>query len=137
MTKADEECYSKRYGDIPKTMTGRMHYQEIGSDQGRLPSCARNLTEYEAQRYIDNSPVLQATIGRSGSAARALSRNYFLDHGHKNATADLAVAIPSWDSVFSCGNDQADGETESCKCGGIMHYGLAKNPVSGADISTL
>jgi len=58
MTKADEECYTKRYGDIPKNMTGRMHYQEVGSDQGRLPSCARNLTEYEAQRYIDNSPVL-------------------------------------------------------------------------------
>lgn len=139
MTKADEACYSKRYGDVPKTMTGRTHYQEVGSDQGRLPSCARNLTEYEAQRYIDNSPVLQRTIGRSGRAAGALSRNYFLDHGYNNATADAAVATPSWDSVFSCGNtaDKAEGETESCKCGGIMHYGLLKSPASGADLGTL
>jgi len=39
MTEADEKCYETRFADLGK-MKGRQHYQDIGSDQGRLPWCA-------------------------------------------------------------------------------------------------
>lgn len=45
MTEKDEKCYESRFGDL-KGMHGRQHYQELGSDQGRLRWCATNLTDY-------------------------------------------------------------------------------------------
>jgi hypothetical protein len=37
----------------PKT-----HYSTVGIQQGRLGTCAKRLTDYEAQRYLDENPDL-------------------------------------------------------------------------------
>jgi hypothetical protein len=45
MTEADVKCYETRFADL-KGKKGRAHFQEVGSDQGRLKWCATNLTDY-------------------------------------------------------------------------------------------
>jgi len=57
MTAADEKCYEARYGDL-NGVAGRRHYQDVGSAQGRLQTCAANLTDYQTQRYLDGYPDL-------------------------------------------------------------------------------
>jgi len=56
MSDADTTCYSSRYGDV--SGDARKHFLEIGESAGRLPTCARNLTDYEAQTYLDRNPDL-------------------------------------------------------------------------------
>jgi len=51
MTDADAKCYEGRFTDIGN-MTAREHYAETGSEQGRLATCAPNLTDYQAKQYI-------------------------------------------------------------------------------------
>lgn len=51
MTDADVKCYEKRFSDLGK-LKGREHYQEIGEEQGRLNTCAKNLTNYQALYYL-------------------------------------------------------------------------------------
>lgn len=70
MTEADEKCYETRFGDL-QGKHGRQHFQEIGSNQGRLRWCATNLTDYQTQRYIDGNPDLQHAFGRKGKGSRA------------------------------------------------------------------
>lgn len=57
MTDKDEKCYEGRYKDLNSTK-GREHYSEKGSEDGRLNTCGKTLTAYEAQRYLDGNPDL-------------------------------------------------------------------------------
>jgi len=70
MTEKDEKCYEHRFSDLGGSK-GRTHFQDAGSDQGRLRWCAQNLTEYQTQRYIDMNPDLQHEFGRKGRGSRA------------------------------------------------------------------
>jgi hypothetical protein len=70
MTEEDEKCYEARFSDLNKKK-GREHFQDVGSDQGRLRTCAGNLTDYQTQRYLDNNPDLQHEYGRKGKSAKA------------------------------------------------------------------
>lgn len=70
MTEKDEKCYEGRFADL-QGKHGRQHFQDLGSDQGRLRWCAKNLTDYQTQRYIDGNPDLQHAFGRRGRASRA------------------------------------------------------------------
>lgn len=99
MTELDEKCYEARYGDV-KGVAGRRHFQDVGSAQGRLSTCATNLTTYQTQRYLDEYPDLQHALGRHGRGANALARDHWLDNGFNEKRSD---SIPDWDSLFSCG----------------------------------
>lgn len=132
MTEGDEKCYEVRYGDL-HGKHGREHFQDVGSDQGRLRTCALNLTDYQTQRYIDNNPDLQHVYGRSGKGSRAQARDHFLDYGF---TEKRDISLPKWDKIFGCG-DTSDPDTEdSCKCGGIMHFGYLNAPDTGNKLDT-
>jgi len=47
MSDADVKCYEARYGDLAGT-GAREHFLEYGSEEGRLKTCAANLTSYQA-----------------------------------------------------------------------------------------
>ena len=47
MSDYDVECYAHRYSDL-EGMEPREHFISIGKKQGRLGTCGRNLTDYEA-----------------------------------------------------------------------------------------
>lgn len=49
----DARCYSARYTDIDALLDPRAHFSTTGVAQGRLGTCAKRLTDYEAQRYLD------------------------------------------------------------------------------------
>ena len=70
MSDADVACYSERYSDLGGA-DPRDHYMTKGRDEGRQANCAPSLTDYSAQRYLDQHPDLQHAIGRHGRAARA------------------------------------------------------------------
>lgn len=55
----DAKCYASRYNDIDAMLDPKTHYATVGIAQGRLGTCARRLTEYEAQRYLNQNPDLQ------------------------------------------------------------------------------
>ena len=44
----DAKCYSSRYQDIDAMLDPKAHYSTIGIQQGRLGTCAKRLTDYEA-----------------------------------------------------------------------------------------
>lgn len=117
MSDADVKCYEGRYNDLDGK-TGREHFLEVGSEEGRLPTCATSLTRTQAQRYLNTNPDLQHSIGRGGSTFQALARAEYTDTGYKNK--DRSIDVPSWDSVWLCG----DNDGASCKCKGTVHYGF-------------
>ena len=43
----DQRCYSARYSDL-KGAAALTHYATVGVSQGRLGTCAKALTDYEA-----------------------------------------------------------------------------------------
>jgi len=57
MTEADQACYASRYTDL-KDKPAKEHFKLIGSEQGRLSTCARSLTDFEALRYLHTFPEL-------------------------------------------------------------------------------
>lgn len=46
MSAKDGKCYKDRYSDIGD-MTPFKHFVTVGQEQGRLSTCARNLTDFE------------------------------------------------------------------------------------------
>lgn len=48
----DARCYSARYQDIDALLDPKAHFSSTGLQQGRLGTCAKRLTDYEALRYI-------------------------------------------------------------------------------------
>lgn len=55
----DAKCYASRFNDIDAMLDPKTHYATVGIAQGRLGTCARRLTDYEAQRYLNQNPDLQ------------------------------------------------------------------------------
>jgi hypothetical protein len=53
----DARCYAARFSDL-KGNSGLTHYATVGVPQGRLGTCAKDLTDYEAQTYLENFPEL-------------------------------------------------------------------------------
>ena len=43
----DQRCYSSRFSDL-KGANALTHYATVGVNQGRLGTCAKSLTDYEA-----------------------------------------------------------------------------------------
>jgi hypothetical protein len=58
MTDGDAMCYGTRYNDL-KDSAPRKHFKEVGQAQGRVSSCARRLSLYEAETYLHTFPELQ------------------------------------------------------------------------------
>jgi hypothetical protein len=81
MNDDDAKCYVDRYGDI--SGDPREHFTMTGRDQGRLSTCANNLTDIQTQRLIDRTPYLQHTYGKTGKYAIAKSRDAYIDSLHK------------------------------------------------------
>lgn len=44
----DAKCYASRYNDIDAMLDPKTHFSTVGVEQGRLGTCARRLTDYEA-----------------------------------------------------------------------------------------
>jgi hypothetical protein len=53
----DARSYAARYGDLKGTAP-LTHYATVGVAQGRLGQCAKSLTDYEAQTYLETFPEL-------------------------------------------------------------------------------
>lgn len=47
LSENDARCYAARYSDL-KGASALTHYATIGVPQGRLGTCAKSLTDYEA-----------------------------------------------------------------------------------------
>jgi hypothetical protein len=47
LSENDARCYAARYSDL-KGAAALTHYATIGVGQGRLGTCAKSLTDYEA-----------------------------------------------------------------------------------------
>jgi hypothetical protein len=56
MSDADQQCYASRYEDV-KT-NAKEHFKLTGDAQGRLGTCARDLSDYEALTYLHSFPEL-------------------------------------------------------------------------------
>lgn len=65
----DAKCYSSRYQDIDALLDPKSHYATVGIQQGRLGTCAKRLTDIEAQRYLSSNPELQRAYGKTGPSS--------------------------------------------------------------------
>lgn len=57
LNENDARCYAARFNDL-KGNTGLTHYATVGVPQGRLGTCAKSLTDYEAETYLETFPEL-------------------------------------------------------------------------------
>lgn len=73
----DAKCYASRYNDIDAMLDPKTHYATTGIAQGRLGTCARRLTDYEAQRYLNQNPDLQRQFGTKGPASLEQARQHW------------------------------------------------------------
>jgi len=69
LNEEDAKCYASRYNDIDAMLDPKTHYATTGIAQGRLGTCAKKLTDYEAQRYLNQNPNLQRQFGLKGPAS--------------------------------------------------------------------
>lgn len=79
----DQRCYSARYSDL-KGAAPLTHYATVGVAQGRLGTCAKNLTDYEAQTYLETFPELSQKFGRDNKAAWDQARKHYEEVGYLN-----------------------------------------------------
>lgn len=119
----DAKCYSSRYQDIDALLDPKQHFSTVGIQQGRLGTCAKRLTDYEAQRYLYQNPDLQRMFGKTGASSLAQAREHWQATGYKNTA--LAASIVDKDNIpFKC----ASGPQESCMCPGTLWFGLSTRP---------
>jgi hypothetical protein len=76
-----------------------------------LNTCAKTLTEFESQRYLDRNPILQRKIGRGGAGGPALqlANKHFVDIGFKDPS--FIVGRDEYTEPWFC------GATEYTNCG--------------------
>lgn len=127
----DAKCYSSRYQDIDALLDPKAHYTTTGIQQGRLGTCARRLTDYEVQRYIDNNPELQRMYGKTGPSAYQQARDHWQTTGFKNLVFVNSV-VDKDNTPFKC----ASTPNESCMCPGMLWYGPSVRPDNGQKIET-
>jgi hypothetical protein len=100
-------------------------------NEGRLATCARELTDYEAQDYLNTFPDLQAKFGRGGKVALDRAREHYQKEGYlSNRYAEPMKDLT--DKAWKCG---AAPNTE-CKCHGTLYLGAAKRPDNQKPISS-
>ena len=85
MNDADTKCAASRYPTMFAGSTTpaaiRDTYSDLKSWNGILGTCANNLTDYQAQHLLWNSPDLQQKYGK-GQAAYPDARKYYTDKGY-------------------------------------------------------
>lgn len=122
MSEADTLCYNTNYSDIGGPDNSRNHYTTIGHEQGRQPNCGRSLTSTEEQTYLDRYPDLQHAFGRSGTEARRLAHEHFINFGFKEKRN--ASPWPGYNAEPQfCIDGDATNEQDSCKCDGTIWFG--------------
>jgi hypothetical protein len=119
MSDADAACYASRYTDLGK-MTAREHFRLKGNQEGRLSTCARELTDYEAMTYLQAFPELQQKFG-DGISAMKQARNHYTTVGYSQAHFSEKMKDTT-KSAWKCG----EGAKQSCKCHGTLWYGATK-----------
>ena len=72
MSEADVACYTSKYSDVKGD--AREHYLTTGAAQGRSKNCAKNLTDFETMRFINNHPEVQHEFGLSGATTYQLAK---------------------------------------------------------------
>jgi hypothetical protein len=60
------------------------HYATVGVAQGRLATCAKQLTDYEAQTYLETFPELSQKFGRDTKVAWDQARKHYEEVGYLN-----------------------------------------------------
>lgn len=79
----DQRCYSARFSDL-KGASSLTHYATVGVAQGRLGTCAKSLTDYEAQTYLETFPELSQKFGRDTKASWDAARKHYEEVGYLN-----------------------------------------------------
>ena len=121
MTDGDAMCYQTRYNDL-KDKTPREHFKLVGQAQGRLHTCARRLSSYEAMTYLHTFPELQAKFGDGASAVKQAREHYrTLGFGQAHFNEPMKDTTKK---AWKCGT----GAKQSCKCHGTLWYGATKRP---------
>jgi hypothetical protein len=116
MTDGDAMCYGTRYTDL-KDKPAREHFKLTGQAQGRLATCARRLSNYEAETYLHTFPELQAKFGDGASAVKQAREHYkTLGFGQAHFSE---VMKDTTKKAWKCG----EGAKQSCKCHGTLWYG--------------
>ena len=127
----DARCYSARYQDIDALLDPKSHYASTGLQQGRLGTCASRLTDYQAQRYLDQNPEISRMFGRNGAGSIMQAKEHWKNAGYKNPV--YAASITDDDNKpFKC----ASKSNESCKCPGTMWFGPSVRQDTKAPIET-
>lgn len=116
MTESDAACYATRYSDL-KDKPAKEHFRLVGDAQGRLETCARTLSEYEALTYLHTFPELQQKFGDGASAIKQ-ARKHYTTTGHKQSHFSDKMKDTT-KSAWKCG----EGAKQSCKCHGTLWYG--------------
>ena len=133
MSDEDAKCYQERYPtDVNNTVDPRQHYDNIGKAEGRLSTCARSLTQYESQRYLDKNPSLQRKFGRGGANGPALqlANQHYMEVGFSDPT--FVQARDEYTEPWFCGAT----EYTNCGCHGTMYMGPKNRPDNGEPIKT-
>ena len=135
MNKKDMKCYSDRYSDL-NGQDERDHYTMIGRDEGRLPTCAMNLTDIESQRYIDRYPDIQHMYGRRGKYAVAMARDNYTDFGFYDKR-DVKPQQP-FEEPWYCGEIDPENKNYflSCGCSGRLWMGAVRDPLTNKRLDT-
>ena len=129
MTEGDAMCYGTRYNDI-KDQPARDHFRQVGDAQGRLSTCSRYLTDYEALTYLQSFPELQSKFGDGVSAIKQ-AREHYRTLGFGQAHFN-EIMKDTTKSAWKCG----EGAKQSCKCHGTLWYGATVRPDDKKPIET-
>lgn len=86
----DQRCYAARFSDL-KGAAPLTHYATVGVAQGRLGTCAKELTDYEAQTYLETFPELSQKYGRDSKASWDQARKHYSEVGYLNVHFSAAM----------------------------------------------
>jgi hypothetical protein len=86
----DQRCYAARFSDL-KGAAPLTHYATVGVAQGRLGTCAKELTDYEAQTYLETFPALARKFGRDTKASWDQARKHYATEGYLNVTYNVPM----------------------------------------------
>jgi hypothetical protein len=131
MTDADSQCYKDRYADVTgESQTDiKNQYTSVGKSQGRLNTCASNITDYQAEFVWSRAPALQKLYGYDLEKVRA---NYTSLGSNASSTYDVTTGVGQI-APRTCGEDMPDTDFNKHKCGcdGTIYYGLGRDLISG------
>ena len=130
MTNTDTQCYKERYADVTVESQADIqnHYNTEGKLQGRLNTCANNITNYQAEFLLEKTPALQRMYGSDIEQVRL---NYTSYGSSALTTYDVTPGYGQH-SPFFCGTDMPNTpfKKDKCNCDGTMYYGLKNDLIS-------